>query len=126
MTQQVRQRAVTGASPRGWSRPIENGLHFSDTQVRDQTRLSFLEGDRQDPADSFQRRWLAIFQEVQKGFDGGQRGAVETKLRDRSRSVKFRLLEIARIARAKGQINQDKLKQRYRLLDPGPMARKTS
>jgi IS5 family transposase len=31
-------------------------------------------------------------------------------------SVKFRLLEIGRIARAKGQINQDKLKQRYRLL----------
>jgi IS5 family transposase len=43
-------------------------------------------------------------------------GAVGTKLRDRSRSVKFRLLEIARIARAKGQINQDKLKQRYRSL----------
>jgi IS5 family transposase len=43
-------------------------------------------------------------------------GAVGTKLRDRSRSVKFRLLEIGRIARAKGQINQDKLKQRYRSL----------
>ena len=43
-------------------------------------------------------------------------GAVGTKLRDRSRSVKFRLLEIGRIARAKGQINQEKLKQRYRSL----------
>jgi len=43
-------------------------------------------------------------------------GAVGTKLRDRSRSVKFRLLEIGRVARAKGPINQDKLKQRYRLL----------
>jgi IS5 family transposase len=43
-------------------------------------------------------------------------GAVGTKLCDRSRSVKFRLLEIGRIARAKGAINQDKLKQRYRLL----------
>jgi len=43
-------------------------------------------------------------------------GVVGTKLRDRSRSVKFRLLEIGRIARAKGQINRDKLKQRYRLL----------
>jgi transposase, IS5 family len=43
-------------------------------------------------------------------------GAVGTKLRDRSRSVKFRLLEIGRITRAKGQINRDKLKQRYRLL----------
>src|SRR5215471_6499551 len=43
-------------------------------------------------------------------------GAIGTKLRDRSRSVKFRLLEIGRIARAKGAINQDKLKQRYRLL----------
>jgi len=43
-------------------------------------------------------------------------GDVGTKLRDRSRSVKFRLLEIGRIARAKGQINQEKLKQRYRSL----------
>ena len=36
-------------------------------------------------------------------------GAVGTKLCDRSRSVKFRLLEIGRIARAKGAI----LKRRY-------------
>src|SRR5882724_11564856 len=45
-------------------------------------------------------------------------GAVGTKLRDRSRSVKLRLLEIGRVARAKGPINQDKLKRRYgQLLD---------
>jgi len=45
-------------------------------------------------------------------------GAVGTKLRDRSRSVKLRLMEIGRVARAKGPVNQDKLKQRYgRLLD---------
>jgi IS5 family transposase len=45
-------------------------------------------------------------------------GAVGTKLRDRSRSVKFRLLEIARIARAKGPLNRGRLQQRYgRLLD---------
>jgi hypothetical protein len=45
-------------------------------------------------------------------------GAAGTKLRDRSRSVKLRLLEIGRVARAKGPINQVKLKQRYgRLLD---------
>jgi IS5 family transposase len=43
-------------------------------------------------------------------------GAVGTRLRDRSRSVKFRLLEIARVARAKGPLNQDKLKQHYRQL----------
>jgi transposase, IS5 family len=40
-------------------------------------------------------------------------GAVGTKLRDRSRSVKLRLLEIGRVARAKGAIDQDKLKRRY-------------
>jgi IS5 family transposase len=42
-------------------------------------------------------------------------GVVGTKLCDRSRSVKFRLLEIGRAARtkAKGAINRDKLKQRY-------------
>jgi len=45
-------------------------------------------------------------------------GAVGTKLRDRSRGVKFRLLEIGRVARAKGAIDQDKLKRRYgQLLD---------
>jgi IS5 family transposase len=43
-------------------------------------------------------------------------GAVGTRLRDRSRSVKLRLLEIGRVARAKGPVNQDKLKQRYRQL----------
>jgi IS5 family transposase len=43
-------------------------------------------------------------------------GAVGAKLRDRSRSVKLRLLEIGRVARAKGPISQDKLKQRYRQL----------
>jgi transposase, IS5 family len=43
-------------------------------------------------------------------------GAVGTKLRDRSRSVKLRLLDIGRVARAKGPINQEKLKQRYRQL----------
>jgi IS5 family transposase len=40
-------------------------------------------------------------------------GAVGTQLSDRSRSVKFRLLEIGRVARAKGAINRDKLKERY-------------
>ena len=43
-------------------------------------------------------------------------GAAGTRLRDRSRSVKFRLFEIARIARAKGQLNHDRLQQRYRRL----------
>jgi transposase, IS5 family len=43
-------------------------------------------------------------------------GVAGTKLRDRSRSVKLRLLEIGRVARAKGPINQEKLKQRYRQL----------
>src|SRR6201981_1363727 len=42
-------------------------------------------------------------------------GMAGTKLRDRSRSVKLRLLEIGRVARAKarGAINRDKLKERY-------------
>ena len=43
-------------------------------------------------------------------------GAVGTKLCDRSRSVKFRLLEIGRAARAKGATGQDKLKRSYRQL----------
>ena len=43
-------------------------------------------------------------------------GEVGTKLRDRSRGVKLRLLEIARIARAKGPINHERLKKGYRCL----------
>jgi IS5 family transposase len=40
-------------------------------------------------------------------------GEIGTKLRDRSRGVKLRLLEIARIARAKGPVNYGRLKQGY-------------
>jgi transposase, IS5 family len=45
-------------------------------------------------------------------------GAAGEELRDRSRSVKLRVLEIGRIARAKGKPQQEKLKRAYgRLLD---------
>ena len=44
----------------------------------------------------------------------GIAGAVGTKLRDRSRSVKLRVLEIARAARAKGRQSGTKLAQAYR------------
>ena len=43
-------------------------------------------------------------------------GAVGTKLRDRSRSVKLRVLDIARAARSKAKESQGKLKQNYRKL----------
>jgi transposase, IS5 family len=45
-------------------------------------------------------------------------GVAWTKMRDRSRSVKLRVLDIARAARSKAPQNQEKLKQSYcRLLD---------
>jgi IS5 family transposase len=43
-------------------------------------------------------------------------GAAGTKLRDRTRSVKFRLLDIGRVARSKGPVRQDRLTQHYRRL----------
>jgi len=43
-------------------------------------------------------------------------GVVGTRLRDRSRSVKLRLLEISRTARAKGPLNHAKLTEGYRKL----------
>ena len=43
----------------------------------------------------------------------GVAGAAGTKLRDRSRSVKWRMLEIARAARAKAAPSRDKLKAAY-------------
>jgi len=47
---------------------------------------------------------------------GAIAGAAGAKLRDRSRSVKLRLLEIARTARAKGPLNHEKLSRGYRKL----------
>jgi transposase, IS5 family len=46
----------------------------------------------------------------------GITGAVGAKLRNRSRSVKLRVLEIARAARAKGQPNRERLAQAYQRL----------
>ncbi len=46
----------------------------------------------------------------------GIAGAAGTQLRDRSRSVKWRVLEIARAARAKGRQSGEKLAQVYRRL----------
>jgi len=43
-------------------------------------------------------------------------GEAGAKLRDRSRSVKFRLLEIGRAARSKGVVGKEKLQQAYRKL----------
>jgi transposase, IS5 family len=43
-------------------------------------------------------------------------GQVGTKLRDRSRSVKWRVLDIARAARAKGPQSSGKLRENYRRL----------
>ena len=43
-------------------------------------------------------------------------GAAGTKMRDRSRSVKFRVLDIARAARSKAPQSAEKLKQGYRQL----------
>jgi IS5 family transposase len=43
-------------------------------------------------------------------------GQVGTKLRDRTRSVKYKLIEIARTSKAKAQENQDKLKRAYEKL----------
>src|SRR5260370_37890013 len=43
-------------------------------------------------------------------------GQVGAKLRDRSRSVKFRILEIGRAARSKGGTGKEKLQQGYRKL----------
>jgi transposase, IS5 family len=43
-------------------------------------------------------------------------GTAGTKLRDRTRSVKLRLLEIGRVARSKGPIRLDKLMRHYRRL----------
>ena len=54
------------------------------------------------------------------GQIAGQQGA---KLRDRSRSVKFRILEIGRVVRTKGGPNRERLQQGYEKLVVGSRAR---
>ena len=61
-----------------------------------------------------QRWWPRLIRTMKKVTDIV--GPVGAKLRDRSRSVKLRLFEIARIARAKGPLNHERLQQRYRRL----------
>jgi transposase, IS5 family len=53
---------------------------------------------------------------VRRRGKGRHVGAAGAKLRDRSRSVKRRVLEIARTARAKGRQSDEKLAQAYRRL----------
>jgi IS5 family transposase len=50
----------------------------------------------------------------------GIAGAAGAQLRDRSRSVKLRVLEIARAARVKGRQSGQKLAQAYRRLLEAP------
>jgi predicted ThiF/HesA family dinucleotide-utilizing enzyme len=54
-------------------RGIEQCLHLISQQIGNQSRVGFLEGDRQDPADLIKRRGLEIFKKAKNDFMAASR-----------------------------------------------------
>jgi hypothetical protein len=56
----VQYGSVSNSHSRGWIRSIEQGLHFFLGQIRHQTMVSFLEGDRQNATNLSDAGWLTV------------------------------------------------------------------
>jgi len=52
---QVQHGTVTDAAPPSWVGRVQNGLCFFGRQMPDQTRLGFLDGNRQDTPELLHR-----------------------------------------------------------------------
>ena len=87
----------------GWRKAGDGGRHHGG---RDRSRSPTAACWRDEP----------VLTRTMKKKITGIAGAAGTQLRDRSRSVKWRALEIARAARAKGRQSGEKLAQAYRRL----------
>jgi hypothetical protein len=65
----MQYRAISNSHPRGGIRSVEQGLHFFLHQVRYQTMVGFLEGDRQNAANLLDGGWLSVLQEPKERAD---------------------------------------------------------
>jgi hypothetical protein len=68
----VQHGPISDSLPRGWVRSVEQGLYFFLDQIRHQTSVGFLEGDRQNAANLLDRGWLTVLQKPEKRPDGSQ------------------------------------------------------
>jgi hypothetical protein len=67
----VQYRPIANAHSRGRIRGVEQGLHFFLRQIRHQTMVGFLEGDRQNAANLLDGSWLSVLQKPEERADGG-------------------------------------------------------
>jgi hypothetical protein len=58
--------------PRRWIRSVKQGLHFFLNQMRHQTSVGFLEGDRQNTTNLLDCGWLTVLQKSEERPKGGQ------------------------------------------------------
>jgi hypothetical protein len=111
--------ASTGATDAGTATPrIAQIAHYH--RVADGRRMrvdtTVVETNIHYPTDSsLLGDWVRVLTRAMKKI-AGIIGAADAKLRDRSRSGKLRVLEIARAARAKGGQNGERLARAYRRL----------
>jgi hypothetical protein len=61
---------VPNPLPRRWIRSVEQGLHFILDQIRHQTSVGFLEGDRQNTANLLDCGWLTVLQKPEERPEG--------------------------------------------------------
>jgi len=68
----MQQRAISDsfAASRIWR--IEQGLNLVLVEMGDESLIGNLVGDRKNPADLVQCRWLAMLQKVEEGSDCSQ------------------------------------------------------
>jgi hypothetical protein len=67
----VQYGPVSNSHSRGWIRSVEQGLHFFLGQIRHQTVVGFLEGDRQNAANLSDGGWITMLQKSEERADGG-------------------------------------------------------
>jgi hypothetical protein len=68
----VQYGSVSNSHSRGWIGSIEQGLHFFLGQIRHQTMVGFLEGDRQNAANLSDGGWFMVLQKPEERADGSQ------------------------------------------------------
>jgi hypothetical protein len=58
--------SISHALPRRWIRRVKQGLHFLLNQISHQSRVGFLEWDRQNTANLFDCGWLTVLQKAEE------------------------------------------------------------
>jgi hypothetical protein len=68
----MQHRPISDSLPSGGIRSVEQGLHFLLDQIRHQTGIGFLEGNRKNPTHLPNSGWLTMLQKPEERTDGSQ------------------------------------------------------